>query len=399
MQSYNSLVRTYFMEEQFWNTIRDEFPITREYAYFQSAGLSPMPNCVLEAVTNAYRKVNQFGDMYWMEELDKSNRLRITLGNLINTNADNIVFAHNTSTAFTFLAAALKAGHQEEFNLISLYDEFPSTHIPFEFQGITVKFVKPGNGAYSIDTILNAADEKTLGVVCSYVQYSTGFRLDAAELGRRLHERGLLFLLNATQGFPTFEIDVKKWHIDAMAVSFHKWGCCSHVGSLFYTSEKFRSRYPSPLAGWLSVQPAKNDFIPTQKETGYVQWKHAGQYNFGTMNFQALAGLDAAMNFMLQTGLEKIRQRILSIATYLTDRLRDLPVEIISPIDDPAHRSAIVLVDVTGKDNQAIVDHLKQQKIITTIRMEKIRISCNFFNNPKDVDRLIDALSDYFWNS
>ncbi len=383
------------MEESFWKPIREQFPITQDFAYFQSAGMSPMPDCVLNAVTESYTKVNRYGDMYWMEELEKSNKLRSKLAALVNTHAENITIAHNTSTAFSFLASALKAGSSGEFNLISLMDEFPSTHIPFEFQGIPVKFVQPENSIYSVDMIMEAVDQNTLGVVCSFVQYSTGFRLNIEELGRRLSEKGLLFLLNATQGFPTFEIDVQKMHIDAMTVSFHKWGCCAHAGSLFYTSQALREKYPNPQAGWLSVKPSPNDFIPAEKNVGYTQHKDAGQYNFGTINFQALSGLHAAIDFMQQTGMTHIRNRILQIVQYLIEKLEVLPLTIVSPIQRVECRSGIVLIDLKDKNNASCVEFLKERKIVTSIRAGKIRISCNFFNNHQDVDRLTAALQQY----
>jgi cysteine desulfurase / selenocysteine lyase len=374
-----------------WEEIRDEFPITKKYAYFQSAGMSPLPNRVLDAVTESYRKVNQFGDMYWTDELDRTNRVKSKLASMINTKPSNLVFAHNTSTAFIFLAAAIKAKNQD-FNLVSLMDEFPSTNIPFEFQGIKLKFVKPDNGVYTVDRILDAADDQTIGVVCSYVQYATGFRLNIEELGQRLKEKDLLFILNATQAFPVYDVDVQKCNVDAMTVSFHKWGLCAHVGSLFFTSQKFREKYPNPMAGWLSVYPSENDFIPTQKEKPYVQYKDANQYNFGTMNFQAVAGLEASLELMEQIGRERIRNRITELISYLIERLAELPVQIISPVKMPGCRSGIILVDAYGKDNNACVDFLRKYDVITSIRAGKIRISCNFFNNHEDIDRLIKAM-------
>ena len=384
------------MDEKFWQSIRDEFPVTRHLAYFQSAGMSPLPNCVVKAVTQAYERLSNWGDMYFMQDLERADRLREKLGRMIGTSADNLTFAPNTSTGFNYLAAALKAGADKPFNLVSLMDEFPSSHIPFEYQGIQIKFVKSCNGVYSVDSIMKATDENTLGVVCSYVQYSSGFRLDVKALGEALKEKGLLFILNATQAFPIFDVDVQQMHVDALSVSFHKWGLCGLVGSMLFTSEEFRRRFPLPMAGWLSVQPPPDDFIPTQKETTYQQFEDARQYNFGTMNFQALAGLDAAIDFMETTGRENIRQRILSLTDYLLEKLKQLPLNILSPLDAPEYRSAILLVDLTKGSNAGAVEFLRENHVVTSLRAGKIRISCNFFNNKKDVDRLIEVLKKYF---
>ncbi len=381
------------MEETYWDEIREEFPVTQNLAYFQSAGMSPIPTRVLQAVTEAYTKLSHFGGMHFPEDIVRSDKLREKLAKMINTSASNLCFAHNTSTAFNFIAAALKRGTPFDFNLVSLMDEFPSSHIPFEFQGIPVKFVKPVNGVYSIESIIEAVDEKTMGVVCSYVQYSTGFMLDIEKLGKTLNEMDLLFIVNATQAFPIYEVDVEKMHIDVLAVSFHKWGLCGVAGTLFYTSEGFREMYPNPMAGWLGVKPPSDDFIPTQKNEEYEQFEHAGQYNFGTMNFQALAGLDAAIDFVNEIGREKIRERISYLSGYLIEGLKTLPVEILSPVESHATRSAIVLINLLKADNASAVSFLQKQGIVSAVRAGNLRIACNFFNNTEEIDRLLNALA------
>ncbi len=279
-------------DEKFWEDVREEFPVTQNLAYFQSAGISPIPNRVLKAITQAYEKLNKYGDLFFLEEIKRADTLREKLGEMINTKAGNICFAPNTSSAFGYIATTLKKSNPLEFNIVSLLDEFPATNIPFEMQGIRLKFVEPANSTYTVYRILDAIDENTMAVVCSHVQYSTGFRLNIEELGKRLVEKKVLFFVNATQSFPFFEIDVAKMHIDALSASLHKWGLSGINGSMFYTSETFRKTYPGALGGWLSVIPAPGDFIPTQKNKGYQQLDDAAQYVFGTSNFQALAGLD-----------------------------------------------------------------------------------------------------------
>ncbi len=380
------------MEDNFWEEVRDEFPVTNHLAYFQSAGMSPIPNQVLRKINEAYLNINQFGDMHFGADLQRSDELRAKLADMINTNVANIAFSHNTSTAFSFIAAALKHSMPFDFNLVSLKDEFPSTNVPFEFQGIPVKFVEPVKGSYSLESILDAIDEKTMGVVCSHVQYSTGFRLDIEKLGKALAAMDMLFIVNATQSFPYYEIDVEKMHIDVLTASFHKWGLSGIAGALFYTSESFRRGYPNSMAGWLGVVPPEGDFIPTQKNEGYKQFEHAGQYNFGTSNFQVLAGLDCAMDYINNIGREKIRNRIIALTDYLIEKMRELPVEIITPVSNVDERSPILLINMIGTDNAEAVKFLEKNKVVTSIRAGNIRISCNIFNNFKEIDQLANTL-------
>ncbi|MFW5708565.1 MAG: aminotransferase class V-fold PLP-dependent enzyme, partial [Bacteroidota bacterium] len=125
----------------------------------------------------------------------------------------------------------------------------------------------------------------------------------------------------------------------------------------------------------------------------FEQLDHAGQFNFGTMNFQALSGLDTAIDFIHEIGREKIRNRIQFLTDYLIEALSELPVKIISPVKHPDQRSAIVLIDLLQGNNAEAVEFLRKNNVITTIRAGKIRISCNFFNNTAEIDKLAEMLA------
>lgn len=382
------------MKEGFnWNKVRRSFGLTKELAYFQSAGMSPIPKKVLKTIEQSYEKIYRYGDMHWPDDMEKVGVLRGMLAKHINTGAENLSILQNTSTAFSLVALSLKKVFGEEMNLISLQDEFPSTNVPFEFQGIQMKYVQPEDGRYPLEKILELADEHTRGIVCSYVQYGTGFRLDLEALGKAAKERGLLFIVNATQGFPMFPIDVEQMHIDVMTASLHKWGCAAHVGTLFFTSPDYRRRFPAPIAGWLSVMPPPDDFIPTAKGTPLTQFPDAMQYNFGTINFQTLLGLKTAFEFMEEIGWERIRKRILVLTDKLIARLMQIEaVEILSPHNQSFEQSGIISINLRGYSNSDCVAFLDQLGVITCIRQHHIRISCNFFNNREDIDRLVEGI-------
>lgn len=383
-----------------WAKIRKVFGVTREKAYFQSAGMSPLPLSVLKTICKSYEKIYLHGDEYWPQDLEQVGVLREMLGRHINTTGQNVNFLNNTSLAFSMVALSLKKVFGEGFNLVSLEDEFPATNVPFEYQGIQMKYVKPEEGRYSVERIMEAVDEQTRGIVCSYVQYGTGFRLELEALGKAAKEKGLLLIVNATQGFPFFPIDVETMHIDVLAASLHKWGCAAHVGSLFYTSAAFRERFPAPIAGWLSVMPPPDDFIPTKKGEPMHIFADANQYNFGTINFQGLLGLKTAFEFMEDIGWENIRKRVLELTDRVISRLMQIEcAEIISPHCQSFEQSGIISLNLKGYSNADCVAYLNQRGVVTCVRQHNIRISCNFFNNRKDVERLAEGIRAFIAES
>lgn len=376
-----------------WDKIRRDFPTTKISAYFQSAAMSPIPTCVFEAILEEYRKLHQGGDLKWMDDMERFKSLCANLAEFMNTEPDNVTFVPNTSLAMSLLALSFKNQIKKRFNIVSMKDEFPSSTIGFEYLNIKMKYVDPAEGRYPIDSIIELIDEQTEAVVTSQIQYATGFHQDLFTLGRELRQRGVLFIVNATQAFPYFPVDVNASNIDVLSASLHKWGLTGHVGSMFFTSPSFRERFPSPWAGWLSVDPEGKSIIHTAKNTPFHLHQSAHRYDFGTFNLQPLLAFQKALDYIQGIGLQNIQQRIMELTDYLIRGLRDLNVTILSPVSRKEERSAIVTFTL-GDKNEPCIKKLAENNIYVSPRDGNIRVSVNIFNNLADIDRLLEVLRD-----
>jgi cysteine desulfurase/selenocysteine lyase len=373
-----------------WNEIRKDFPITKKGVYFQSAAMSPLPSPVFAAIVKNYRTILRQGDRLWTKDIKKYRKLCGDIAALVNTEADNVCFVQNTSTAMSLLAHSIKNNMQTPYNVVSTEDEFPASTIGFEYQGIPMRYVPPTNFRYPMDSILERIDEQTAAVVISYVQYATGFRQDLQTLGKALHDRGILFIVNATQAFPYYPIDIQAMHIDALTCSLHKWGMTGHIGSIFFTSAEFRKSFSAPWIGWLSVDAGKN-LIHTAKNEPFRVHDSARQYEFGTQNLQTILAFQVALDYLEAIGFENIRNRILELTDYLILGLKKLGVMIISPTDRPEERSPIVSFSL-GDRNEACIKKLTRESISVAPRAGYIRVSVNIFNDFEDIDKLLLAL-------
>jgi len=374
-----------------WSKIRKDFPITKKIVYFQSAAMSPIPTPVFKAIIENYRKIHRHGDILWTEDLDKYRKLCGDIAALINTETDNVCFVQNTSTAMSLLALSIKNNTKTPFNVVSTEDEFPASTIGFEHLGIAVRYVKPVNSRYPIDAIIEQTDERTAAVVASYIQYATGFRQDLQNLGKALYDKGILFIVNATQAFPFYPLDTQAMHIDALTCSLHKWGLTGHIGSVFFTSPEFRKRFPAPWIGWLSLD-AGMDIIHTAKNAPFRVHDSARRYEFGTQNLQTILAFQSALDYLKAIGFENIRARLLELTDYLIDGIKKLGVRIVSPTDKPEERSPIVSFSL-GDRNEDCIESLAKESISVSPRAGYIRVSVNIFNNFEDLDKLLSVLS------
>ncbi len=376
-----------------WEKIRRDFPITKNSAYFQSAAMSPLPTPVFEAIMEEYQKLHQGGDIKWMDDMERFKTLCANLAEYMHTEPENVTFVQNTSLAMSLLALSFQNQFKKPFNIVSMKDEFPASTISFEYLNIKMKYVEPAEGRYPIDSITDMIDEQTLAVVTSQIQYSTGFHQDLSTLGQELHQREVLFIVNATQAFPYFPVDVKASNIDVLSASLHKWGLTGHIGSVFFTSPSFRERFPSPWAGWLSVDTKGKGIIHTGKNIPFGLHQSAHRYNFGTFNLQPLLAFQKALDYIQEIGLQNIQQRIIELTDHLIRGLRELNVTILSPVSREEERSAIVTFTL-GDKNETCIKKLAENNIYVSPRDGNIRVSVNIFNNMVDIDRLLEVLRD-----
>ncbi|MCX7862157.1 MAG: aminotransferase class V-fold PLP-dependent enzyme [Bacteroidales bacterium] len=375
--------------------VRKYFPVCKKYHYFQSAGLSPLPEFILQKYILNYTQLANEGDFQWQTDILKLQETYQYLAKLLHTDAENIVFVENNSLAMSLLGLSFLNKHKG-FNIVSLEEEFPSNTVPFEYLNIEMRYVPHLNHRYTISSILEHCDKQTLAVICSYVQYSTGFRLDIQTLGNKLKERNILFIVNATQAFPLFPINIKECNIDVLTCSVHKWGFCGHIGTLFITTSNFRRKYPTPIAGWFSVNTNQhNDIIYTKKNCTFNVWDTAQQYQFGSYNIKNRILLKEMLEFIENIGYNNIYSHIIYCTTLLIERFKKMGIPIISPINNENERSCILSFTLGTENNAKLIKYLENKNIIVALRNNFVRISVNIFNNETDIEALCNGIQSF----
>jgi selenocysteine lyase/cysteine desulfurase len=93
---------------------------------------------------------------------------------------------------------------------------------------------------------------------------------------------------------------------------------------------------------------------------------------------------------MNEVGIGEIERRVLELNQILTKRLRETGWQVLSPLGDEISRSAETLVEV--RDPAAAVARLAERRVVVTEKPQGIRVATDFYNNEKDIERLIEAL-------
>jgi selenocysteine lyase/cysteine desulfurase len=118
----------------------------------------------------------------------------------------------------------------------------------------------------------------------------------------------------------------------------------------------------------------------------------AGRYECGTLNTIGCFGLRAAIDFLLEVGIEKIAPVVQSLGDQIAEGVRRKGYEVLGT-RTPANGAGIVSFrKVDGEESDAIVEKLRQNSIVTASRAGWVRASPHFYIEPTGIDKMIDLL-------
>jgi selenocysteine lyase/cysteine desulfurase len=370
--------------------IRQLFPITSNYIYFNHAAVAPLPAPVYDAMEQYLRELREQGLVDWHEWGAKVRRVRELCAQLINARSREIAFVANTSTGLSLVANGIdwRAGD----NIVSADCEFPANVHPWlrvsREYSVELRRAKERDGRLETEEIFSLTDDRTRVVTLSFVEFASGFRNDLATIGRYCRERDILFVVDAIQGLGALRLDVECDCIDALSADAHKFLLGPDGVALFYVSERARPRIRPTLAGWLSVKDP-NDHA--NLEQGFAE--SGKRYEPGSLNSAGVFGLGAAIEMMLRIGPERIEHHLLELTDYLCDRLSGRGYRIVSS-RRPGEASAIVCCQHDRYSAEQLYERLNAHRIITTPRLGRLRLSPHFYNTREEVDQLVAALPE-----
>ena len=362
---------------------RDEFPVTRNLIYLNHASVAPPCRRAAEAMKSLAEDACSFGSLHYDQWMETYAGLRRAAAKLLNAAPDEIAIVKNTSEGVSTVALGFnwKAGDR----VVAFREEFPANYYPWlrlERRGVHVTW-------FSIYDPLEKIAEAMRGarlLAISYVNYLSGYRVDLEAIGKLCDENGCFFFVDAIQGMGALPIDVEACHIDALAADGHKWMLGPEGNGILYVRRKWLDAIEPVEFGW--TNPANYADYGSRDMTPRPD---AGRYECGTLNTIGCFGLRAALEFLLEIGVEQIAPAVLSIAGYLDRGLRGRGYEVMVE-RTAAIGSGIVSFRHPARDARAIVSHLKRNQVIAAPRQGWVRMSPHFYISPEEIEQVLSLL-------
>lgn len=367
-----------------WQKIRTDFPITNRYTYLANAAISPQPTPVVQQILKFYKGMINHAGLLWPDWIKEMEEARDLFARFINASSDEVGFTHSTSEGMNIIAHMLHA----KGSVISNELEFPSSVLPWLNIGSHIHLVKAKNGRILKQDISDAINSKTKSVVISHVQYSTGFRQDLVDLSELTKSHGLYLIVNSTQSLGALHFDVKDFDIDFMASNGHKWLLSSFgIGTIFVKRQYLENEFEFHSPFYSQLGQKDRDVYDNSKINMSTT---ASRFELGSPHFCNILSLKAAIEYISKIGIEYIERQILNLTSYLIEKLDELNLDIVSPIEEEKSRSGIIVFKMRSADE--IVRKLERNRIIVSARGGGIRVSPHFYNNEEDIDVLIQGI-------
>jgi cysteine desulfurase family protein len=326
---------------------------------------------------------------------------RSLLGELFNVKPEHInriVFASGATEALnTAVQGLLKPGS----HVITSGIEHNALWRPLkmlEREGIVELSVIPCPEGHALDPeeLANALRDNTALVAVTHASNVTGAIQPIPQIGQICREAGIPLLVDGAQTGGVYPIDVDGWNISLLAFTGHKGLMGPQgTGGLYIGPELELKPLKYGGTGSASLPHEMPAWLPDRFEAG-------------TPNGPGIAGLRAAVKFIIAEGLEQIRRHELELAVRLQQGLAEIPGVTVYGPADPAAKVPIVSCNVGGVDSEEVAYVLDEvydiqvraglhcapqaHRALGTLDQGAVRFSIGYFNTKEQIDAVLEVV-------
>lgn len=363
--------------KKFWPTLD-----SMTFLNTASAGIPSQPvldgmNHYLTQRTEANWGAKDTAELYY--------QVKTRLSQLLGGTPSQYAFVPSTSIGISSFGNSIE--YPEGSNIVLCDMEFPSNYIPWQIisrlKGVELRVVKSKNGVASADDYAAHIDENTRVVAVSHVQFGTGYKVDLERLGKLVHATNGFLVVDIIQSAGWEEVNLLKLGVDFAAGQSTKWIAGPIGAGYAYVKQGILSQLKPIYGGWHSVEDHRNfDYFER------VVNKDASMFEGGSPPLVAYAGLNEALKILLSKSMSLVRSRAMDNANYLRKRLQEQSIHYYDYGDN--HNSPVI--SCKPAQVEQLETSLLADRIIVSIRNNRLRVSPHFYNSYDEIDKFMAKL-------
>lgn len=398
--------------------IRNDFAVLDErvgsapLVYLDSGATSQKPVSVLEAEQDFYVRrnaaVHRGAHTLAVAATDAYEDARHRVARFVGADEDEIVWTKNATESLNLVAYALgnpgspvDLGPGSEIVVTEM--EHHANLVPWQQlagrTGATLRYIGlTDDGRLDVDDLDAVLGEKTKVFAFSHASNVLGTINDAADLAARARRVGALSVLDACQSVPHMPVDFHALGVDFAAFSSHKMLGPGGLGVLYGTREALAELPPFLTGG---------SMIRTVTMTGSDFMDPPQRFEAGTQPIAQTVGLSAAVDYLTETGMERIHGWEKHLGERMARGLGSIPgVRMLGPTDS-ADRLGLASFDVDGVHAHDVGQFLDDRGVAVRVGHHcaqplhrrygitaTTRASAYLYNTEEEIDVFLAAVAD-----
>jgi len=392
--------------------IRQDFPILGEQVngkdliYLDTSATSQTPLKVIEAMNDYYREYNsnvhRGVHTLGTKATDAYEKARMKVRSFINAKRfEEIVYTRGTTAAINLVARSLgDLVIQEGDEIVVNEMEHHANIVPWQElakrKGAKLVFIPlEEDGTIALDSVKAAMSDKTKIVAITHVSNVLGTINDIKSIAEVAHEHGAYFSVDGAQAVPHMKVDVQDLDVDFYAFSGHKMLGPTGIGILYGKAELLDKMEPIEYGG---------DMIDYVYKTEATWTDLPVKFEAGTPMIAEAVGLNAAIDYINEIGLDNIYQHEKELVQYAYDKMSEIEgLEIYGPAKDK--RAGLITFNLKGVhphdlatalDSEGIAvragHHCAQPLMKWCEASSTVRASFYIYNTIEEIDQFIESL-------
>ena len=353
----------------------------------------------MDALKNASGNPGRSGHQVSLRAGHIVNEARLKCARLIGAEeAERIVFGGNATDALNTAIMGIASGCR---HIITSSMEHNSVARPLEYlrkRGVKISKIRTSvDFGTDPDEIRRAITKDTGLVVINHVSNVTGTVNDIEAIGKVCREKGIPFLVDASQSIGALPIDVRTMNIDMLAFPGHKSIMGPQGTGALY------------IRKGIEISPLKRGGTGSRSELLDQPEDMPDRFESGTLNVPGIAGLCAGIDFIDSVGIGNIEEKERKLTEMLIEGLEMIDkVKVFAPAAG-LKRGSVMSMTLEGMDPQDVGMILDEafdiavraglhcapdahSSIGTLESGGTVRISPGYFTSEEEIASCVDAV-------
>ena len=361
------------------------------------------PQAVIDAVAQAMCSLGNAGRGATSGALDAARTIhgcRAKLARLLGCpRADHVCFTPNSTAALnTAINGVVRPGDRVVTTVLEHNSVLRPLNRLVAERGVTVEHVGcDANGVLDYDELERLVTPGTRAVVVTHASNVTGNAVDVARVAAMAHAVGALVIVDASQSAGTAKIDMQAMGLDIVCFTGHK-GLMGPQGTGGLAVAE-----GVDVAPWAMGGTGVHSFDALQP----LEWPT--RLEAGTLNGHGIAGLNAALDFLQETGVEAIHAHEMALLRRFVAGVKKIPgVTLYGDFDH--ERTAVAALNIGDMDSGEVADILTEDygiatrpgahcaprlhRALGTEEQGAVRFSFGWYNTEEEADEAARAIRE-----